>query len=84
MSESKTTKPQDCIGRQYVAIHPDLFRCGEAALIVGVVTVNGRECFALSYWDGVEDQTPIENEDFVGKGGEGVFYRIEGANNAAE
>ena len=36
-----------------------------------------RDCFRIKYSDGVEDLTPIENEDINGvKGREGVFYEI--------
>lgn len=60
----------------FVAIHPDMFRCGQSALILGVVMVNERPCFRVRYADGVEDDTPIVNEDFVGTGGLGSFYNI--------
>lgn len=62
----------------FVPLHPDMFRSGRSALIVGVLMMNGRPCFHLRYPDGVEDMTPIENEDFIGKGRLGVFYEIKG------
>ena len=60
----------------FVATHPDMFRCGIAAEIVGVVAVNGRACFHLRYTDGAEDYSPIVNEDSTGKGGFGYFYEF--------
>lgn len=60
----------------FIARHPDLYRPGKAALIVDIRTVNGRSCFHLRYADGVEDDTPIVNEDFTGRGGLGYFYDI--------
>jgi hypothetical protein len=60
----------------YVGRHPDQFRSGQPALIQGVRIVNDRPCFYLRYADGATDCTPIEDEDFVGKGGLGVFYDI--------
>lgn len=60
----------------FIARHPSLFRVGQAARIVGVVFANGRPCFHLRYADGVEDDTPIVNEDFTGQGGLGYFYDI--------
>lgn len=57
----------------FVATHPDMFRCGEPALILGVIFVNNRACFRVRYRDGVEDDTPLGNEDFVGLG---AFYEI--------
>lgn len=62
----------------FVALYPQMFRPNEAAVIEGVVLVNGRPCFHLRYADGTEDDAPIENQDFVGKGGLGVFYDIRG------
>lgn len=60
----------------FMPLHGDMFRFGQSALILGVVIANGRPCFRLQYADGVEDSTPIDNEDLVGKGGLGVFYEI--------
>lgn len=71
--------PRSHIGKTFVAIHHEMFRVGKAARITGVVTCNGRECYELLYPDGFIDSTPVKNEDFVGKGGEGIFYRIEDA-----
>lgn len=73
---SNTTDPHAFIGKCFVGIHPDLFRSGKPARIVDIVAANGRPCFRLRWPDGVEDDTPIEDEDFAGKGGEGVFYNI--------
>jgi hypothetical protein len=68
--------PHDVIGQYFVAIHHEMFRPGEAARIEGITEVRGCQCFHIRYPDGVEDDSPIENEDFVGKGGRGVFYEI--------
>lgn len=64
------------VGRYYVPLHPDLYRSGQPALITAVVEIRGRACFHLRYPDGVEDDTPVPNEDLVGKGGLGVFNDI--------
>lgn len=68
--------PETLIGQYFVGTHPRMFRKGQPARIEGIVTMYGRPCFRVRYPDGVEDQSPIENEDFVGKGGQGVFYEI--------
>ena len=60
----------------FIGLHPYGFRTGQPALILGVVVINGRPCFHLRYPDGVEDDTPIENEDFSGKDGISRFYEI--------
>lgn len=57
---------------------PLIFRPGEPALILGVVMVRDRPCFRVRYADGFVDETPIENEDWRGKGGLGMFYEIRG------
>lgn len=62
--------------RYYIARHPDLFRPGQLAIIIDTRLVNGRECFHVIYSDGVQDDSPIENEDFTGKGGAGYFYDL--------
>lgn len=72
----RMTNPKDYIGQYFTAIHPDMFRIGMAALITDVLRIEGVMCFQLRYPDGAEDYTPVENEDFVGKGGLGVFYNI--------
>lgn len=69
--------------RYYVARHPQLFRPGKVATIVEVRSINGRDCFHLRYPDGMEDDTPVENEDFTGKGGAGYFYDIWETRNAS-
>jgi hypothetical protein len=70
------SNPEDFIGHLFVASHPDMYRKGHPARIEAVVMMKGRRCFRLRYPDGVEDYAPIENEDFVGKGSQGVFYEI--------
>ena len=57
----------------FTATHPHMFRVGQRARIEGFVARNGRPCFHVRYPDGVEDFTPLENEDFTGKG---TFYEI--------
>jgi hypothetical protein len=64
------------VAAYFIARHPDLFRVGQPARIIGVVFANGRPCFRVRYADSMEDDTPIVNEDFTGQGGLGYFYDI--------
>ena len=70
------------IGKGFKALHSFMFRCGETGLIMNIESVQPegrapRDCFRIKYPDGIEDLTPVENEDLSGvRGGEGVFYEI--------
>jgi hypothetical protein len=74
--QNQTTDPAAFIGQYFIALSPHMFRTGKPARIEGIVTIRGRPCFWVRYQDGVEDQTPIANEDFAGSVGLGVFYKI--------
>lgn len=76
MADSHYPQTSDPVGKYFIALHPQMFRRGQPALIEHLVFVNGRLCFQLRYPDGFQDQSPVENEDFAGKGGLGPFYDI--------
>lgn len=67
---------QETTASYYVARHPDCFRPGVPALILGIAMADKNLCYHVRYRDAVEDYAPIENEDFVGRGGAGTFYDI--------
>lgn len=72
-----TTKhPKQHVGKYFTGLHPYMFRAGPPALTESITRINHRLCFHLRWPDGVEDDTPVVDEDFVGIGGDGVFYRI--------
>ncbi len=72
----QTTSPESYLGQYFIARQPQMFRPNEPAVIEAVEFVRGRSCYRVHYPDGVLDHSPIENEDFVGTGGLGVFYDI--------
>lgn len=71
-----TSDPRQFIGQYFIGLNPYMFRTGKPARIKDIVTMRGRECFHLQWPDGVEDQSPVADEDFVGTGGIGLFYEI--------
>ncbi len=66
----------------YVGLHRYHFQENTPAEILGVKMVTAsdgktqRPCYHLRYPDGQEDYVPMQDEDFVGKGGLGVLYEV--------
>lgn len=72
----QTTTAAEFIGQYFIGLNPYMFRSGKPARIEGIVAMRGRDCFHLKWPDGVQDWSPVTDEDFSGSGGRGLFYEI--------